>query len=1017
MAYKLQYTADGLPFYTEDDNTVGNTQLPTDVSTLQDYAATLPQQQPNPLPTHETYIPTAGQKNLSVLTGGMGTERYQLFPEKIVRSALSLPTDVMSGKLGPYADPYAKGAITDPSGPVQSEGGLLSSLGVKPVGGADPEDELLQRVQDMAALMGGGGVGMAEKGALGTSGGKLTGYHGTKSVFNPSDFTLNKAGVSDPGLVGKAVYLSPSGEQASEFAMSPHYGKGDAPNVMPLNFDMKNPLIIKDGVLPDGRRLTDIHPNGITKDSATAIKKEIVAKGHDGVIFELGGEPVQYAVYNKNSIKSALLKSDNEAAAPIAALEKAPPFYSAVENAVNTASMKSAPAQQWLSTIKQSKGVKPEELDWTGLKDYLSEQNGPVSKQQVQNYLQQNKVGVKEVSKGEQPEITVQQAKEMGEKGLPFHAVEKTNPENVASVTLDNGKLLPYAEKNADKYIFRAGTFEDAVSRKVGTKYSKWQLPGADPNSYKETLLTLPIQKLSAEEAGKNLYEHFVRKGGEQSWEQLDPNTRQHWKERATEQGQGLDYGNIYKSSHWDEPNIIAHIRQNSRNVVGENGQNDIRPASHIEEIQSDWHQKGRESGYKLSKEEEAKLEPEFNRIDDKIVNSGDEQVMGEPHIDTAIKMAVDRKIITQEEANLYRRYSDSQKINAVPDAPFKKTWLDLALKHVIRDAAEKGLDRISWTPGEAQAARYDLSKQIESVHYSGSNLKAYDHNGNTVIDQTGVRKEDLPDIIGKEATEKLLAQPRRGSLQSLVGQELKIGGEGMHYFYDVMVPKALEKLTGEKMKQGFADISKGKPTQYQDFEDYIDASSNKRKAKVNYIDLPQSVKDVALHKGFPLFSSGMMLNPIEGNPPGLTPLKHNPFSQGEPHDDVEVNNKNDVPYLAGASNTPSGLPVNIDRRMPRYDPKLLKPDGQPADLWKYLKIHELNEYHNMKLGMPYEKAHKDKATPAERSAVEADGVNWKEYEAVVDGYLKEIEHEKSKNIPANLYTKPYAHDKSKLNG
>jgi len=70
-----------------------------------------------------------------------------------------------------------------------------------------------------------------------------------------------------------------------------------------------------------------------------------------------------------------------------------------------------------------------------------------------------------------------------------------------------------------------------------------------------------------------------------------------------------------------------------------------------------------------------------------------------------------------------------------------------------------------------------------------------------------------------------------------------------------------------------------------------------------------------------------------------------------------------------------------------------------------------------MRLGMSYPKAHKDKATPAERAAVEADGVNWKEYEHIMDGYLKEIEHEKGVHPPANLYTKPYAHDKSKLNG
>ena len=35
----------------------------------------------------------------------------------------------------------------------------------------------------------------------------------------------------------------------------------------------------------------------------------------------------------------------------------------------------------------------------------------------------------------------------------------------------------------------------------------------------------------------------------------------------------------------------------------------------------------------------------------------------------------------------------------------------------MIREAAEKGYDRLSWTPGEAQAARYDLSKSINRLN------------------------------------------------------------------------------------------------------------------------------------------------------------------------------------------------------------------------------------------------------------------------------------------------------------
>ena len=50
------------------------------------------------------------------------------------------------------------------------------------------------------------------------------------------------------------------------------------------------------------------------------------------------------------------------------------------------------------------------------------------------------------------------------------------------------------------------------------------------------------------------------------------------------------------------------------------------------------------------------------------------------------------------------------------PTLHLKKSWHELALKRMLREAAEKGYDRLSWTPGEAQAARYDLSKQVDEV-------------------------------------------------------------------------------------------------------------------------------------------------------------------------------------------------------------------------------------------------------------------------------------------------------------
>ena len=46
-----------------------------------------------------------------------------------------------------------------------------------------------------------------------------------------------------------------------------------------------------------------------------------------------------------------------------------------------------------------------------------------------------------------------------------------------------------------------------------------------------------------------------------------------------------------YKSSHWDEPNVLYHVRKQDTVIDGEK-------TLLVEEIQSDWHQDGRKKGY-----------------------------------------------------------------------------------------------------------------------------------------------------------------------------------------------------------------------------------------------------------------------------------------------------------------------------------------------------------------------------------------------------------------------------------
>jgi hypothetical protein len=65
------------------------------------------------------------------------------------------------------------------------------------------------------------------------------------------------------------------------------------------------------------------------------------------------------------------------------------------------------------------------------------------------------------------------------------------------------------------------------------------------------------------------------------------------------------------------------------------------------------------------------------------------------------------------------RARRDSHDGSTRPAAPFvgkTEAWVALAMKRMIRYAAENGFDRVAWTTGEQQADRYDLSKHVSGL-------------------------------------------------------------------------------------------------------------------------------------------------------------------------------------------------------------------------------------------------------------------------------------------------------------
>ena len=149
--------------------------------------------------------------------------------------------------------------------------------------------------------------------------------------------------------------------------------------------------------------------------------------------------------------------------------------------------------------------------------------------------------------------------------------------------------------------------------------------------------------------------------------------------------------------------------------------------------------------------------------------------------------------------------------MGAPPDAPWKKTWPLKAFQRMVRYAAENGYDSISWTPGEVQADRYDLSKHIDRLVYYPKSGQLYASKGKEKLLSQKVKRSNLADVVGKEAAEKLLNTEQgwydeKTPYHQLEGQDLKIGGKGMKGFYDKILPAEVNKFFN-KAKWGNAKV------------------------------------------------------------------------------------------------------------------------------------------------------------------------------------------------------------------
>jgi hypothetical protein len=458
-------------------------------------------------------------------------------------------------------------------------------------------------------------------------------------------------------------------------------------------------------------------------------------------------------------------------------------FYNPAEKAALNLQRKKGTGDAFLADMKKQPGVNDERITELGLDQFRGKPS--VTREEIIAATEERRIPLQESVKRERDEARIEQLESEYDDLLDGHSE--------ASVTGDLRAKERFEREMADNLEEQKALKSVEEARFGPSSAPEYSMPGG--TDYREIRVGLPSNRPSIKNMSRAEYNAAI--------------------EKADREGVS-DF--MHQTHHGDEPNVLLHLR------VANHADADGKKGLLIDELQSDWHQAGREKGYKNIEEQKASdaaLE-EAKQYSQQLR----EKYGGANVVST---------MATVEEQNKYRDlFAKAQQLkpkSQIPDAPFKDNWYQLGLKRAIKEAVDTGMDRVYLTTGAKQADRYDLSKQLSGVTYNTEfkRIAGFDKSGNPVVYHADVEPDKIADYIGKDAAKKLLEQPMQNKEYSLSGVDLKVGGEGMKQWYDKTYKNYLEKYAKQhNSKLGTTTIADGEPVYYIDITDAMRETAKK---------------------------------------------------------------------------------------------------------------------------------------------------------------------------------------------
>ena len=554
-------------------------------------------------------------------------------------------------------------------------------------------------------------------------------------------------------------------------------------------------------------------------------------------------------------------------------------FYSALRKAFRDAPDKvfGNPEQVklWIAGNSAKFDVKKDEIYWSGINDWLGMQTGKVSKADVLNYLDQNGVQVEDVMLGKEKRYSfdreiakINSSNELKEAGI----IARYDPID-EDITFNDGEDdltiedFPSDLRRDIKPLYN--DFIDAIKkdRPLETKHGEGSLVIPGGRDYKELVVTIP----TTEKFNESDSTHF---------------------------------GDVGKGKQ------IAWLRMNTRTDA--NGKESL----FLEEVQSQRGQQGRTKGF-TEAGSVFSVETDANNNWFVVDNLGHTITMY--GTEEMAKETADNWTKNGLPSYLYSRTRDG-----VPAAPFvtdsnnkaTNAYISLLLKKAISHAIDNGMDSVSWTTGDQQADRYELSKQLDKLTIKRDAYGTYDidgvKDGELIVGKVNVEEEELAGIVGKDIAEKAIAgqtvfkgaglQVGGAWTQAMYGDENGLNAQGKP---SMIMQAAMEIARKMGSEVGSVEIgAKPRAMKVESIRDggyyaVVDSETNEalseevnaadyafedlaklRKSEVLQSKQPAliitpTMKAKILNEGMPLFSKAGELLAPNGKPSNLNAMQH----------------------------------------------------------------------------------------------------------------------------------------------